>query len=629
MPARYQPHISLLCGILFLCQTLFAQVPGQASKWLFGSYVGIDFMNSPISQISASQINTGEGSACMADAAGNLLFYTDGVSVWNQLHQVMANGTGLLGNASSSQSALIARQPGNGSIYYIFTTPSLYYSVVDMSLAAGMGSVTIKNVPLDTLQSEKLAGTPHCSGEEVWIIAHSKSLPVFHSFLLTPQGMNTTPVISTAGSLPNYFQGCMKVSPNGKKIGLAGTTFQWDSGFEVFDFDNGSGVVSNALLLKFNIPAAAYGCEFSPDGTKFYGTSPYHSSSESLLYQWDLCAGSNAAILASEYTVAPSPRVLGLQLAVNGKIYGAAPSSTAFPGSSLAAIHVPNAPGIACSFSNQAIFAVTGNVLLGLPNFISGYLMPPVSPSPPFTYSTTPGSCNSVTFSPGILPQTNCSASSYPFSSVVWHFGDAASGPANVSNATQPVHVYSSPGTYSVTAVLFYGCRKDTVRQTVLVSGISPTVSVSGSTLVCAGQSLTFTASGADTYSWSNGSSNPTAVYTPTASGTITVVGTTTLYSCSASKAFSVTALPCTGMEQLAKEAGIKVYPNPFTAQLGIHLPSASEIFIYNQLGSIVHSGWMPGGNNELNLAHLNRGLYFARIRSAQGSTTLKLVKQD
>lgn len=629
--ARFcKQHTLILCCIFFV-QVLSSQVQVQnrASKWLFGGYMGIDFMSTPITQIAASQINTGEGSASMADAAGNLLFYTDGVTIWNQLHQVMANGTGLLGNASSSQSALIAKQPGNTNLYYIFTTPSLHYSIVDMNLAAGMGSVTIKNVPLDTLQSEKLTGTAHCSGEEVWIVAHSKSLPVFHSFLLTPLGMNTQPVISNAGSLQNYFQGCMKLSPNGKKIGLAATNFLVNSGFEVFDFDNGSGVVSNALLLKLKPFGALYGCEFSPDGTKFYGTGPY-TTTTSLLYQWDLCAGSNTAIVVSEYTVETTPRAWALQLAVNGKIYAAAPTATGFPVSSLHAIHSPNSAGVACSFSNEAIFAVNGSVSLGLPNFISSYLLPPIPPSPPFIFSASPLGCNSVSFSPGLIPQNNCSASNPAFSGATWYFGDPASGAANISSAVQPVHVYASPGSYSVMAVLSYGCRKDTIRQTIVVSGISPTVSVSGNVLVCAGQSTTLSASGADTYSWSNNTTGTSAIFSPTTSGLYNVTGTSSVSGCSSNKTFSMTVSPCTGimgMDQDLQE--LSIYPNPNQGELFIDCKVSHRVTFYNLLGEQLYENSLDAGTHTLSTAAVPEGLFLAKIASETGTGLFKLLKTN
>ncbi|MHA1342163.1 MAG: hypothetical protein ACTSO2_19505, partial [Promethearchaeota archaeon] len=62
-----------------------------------------------------------EGCATISDKFGHLLFYTDGITVWNKNHRVMKNGEGLFGHVSSTQSAIIIPNPGKKNQYYIFT----------------------------------------------------------------------------------------------------------------------------------------------------------------------------------------------------------------------------------------------------------------------------------------------------------------------------------------------------------------------------------------------------------------------------------------------------------------------------------------------------------------------------
>jgi hypothetical protein len=104
----------LLLAICFsYCLVCFSQ--NQTNIWYFGNGAGVDFNSgSPVS-ITGGQTYTVEGTAVMCDDNGDLLFYTDGVSVWNKNHSVMSNGTGLDGDYSSSQSALIVPQPGSDS----------------------------------------------------------------------------------------------------------------------------------------------------------------------------------------------------------------------------------------------------------------------------------------------------------------------------------------------------------------------------------------------------------------------------------------------------------------------------------------------------------------------------------
>src|SRR5688572_15782308 len=108
---RFRTLHVIVC--LFLYGSFFAQK--ERNIWYFGNKAGLDFNTSPPSVLNNSQMNTDEGSASIADAQGNLLFYTNGENIWNKNHQVMANGSGLMGSFSTSQSALIIKRPGSNS----------------------------------------------------------------------------------------------------------------------------------------------------------------------------------------------------------------------------------------------------------------------------------------------------------------------------------------------------------------------------------------------------------------------------------------------------------------------------------------------------------------------------------
>jgi len=86
---------------------------GEANNWYFGYNAGLTFSSNPPSALLDGQLNTAEGCATISDAQGNLLFYTDGMKVYNKNHQVMPNGTGLLGHNSGTQSGVIVPKPGS------------------------------------------------------------------------------------------------------------------------------------------------------------------------------------------------------------------------------------------------------------------------------------------------------------------------------------------------------------------------------------------------------------------------------------------------------------------------------------------------------------------------------------
>src|SRR5687767_9652562 len=134
---------------IFLSIFLLTAVPGfsqgENNIWYFGSNAGIDFNSGSPVAIAGGQVNTIEGSAGICNAAGQLLFYSDGTFVWDRNHNIMPNGSGLLGDGSSTQSAVICADPAGPNLYYIFTADQggyggpnqgINYSKVDMTLNA-------------------------------------------------------------------------------------------------------------------------------------------------------------------------------------------------------------------------------------------------------------------------------------------------------------------------------------------------------------------------------------------------------------------------------------------------------------------------------------------------------------
>ena len=115
----------LLCFLFILLSTgIYAQ--GEANNWYFGNKAGVNFNTSPPSAVNNGKLSTNEGCSSISDENGQLIFYTDGRTVWNRNHQIMANanyfdGTGLLGDPSSTSSGLIVPHPTNTDLYYVFT----------------------------------------------------------------------------------------------------------------------------------------------------------------------------------------------------------------------------------------------------------------------------------------------------------------------------------------------------------------------------------------------------------------------------------------------------------------------------------------------------------------------------
>jgi hypothetical protein len=144
---------------------------------------------------------------------------------------------------------------------------------------------------------------------------------------------------------------------------------------------------------------------------------------------------------------------------------------------------------------------------------------------------------------------TKCAQTAITFSDqstnspTIWNWGVSPSAGVTInSNVSQnPTITFPSGGIYTVIFQAFNTNGPGaTVSQTVSIVN-SPTLLVSTSSqTVCGGAPAVFTASGAATYSWSNGGgSSATASFQPNSSTTYTVTGTTN--GCSSKKTVSVT----------------------------------------------------------------------------------------
>jgi gliding motility-associated-like protein len=471
MPNKY--GFRMICTVkkyyLFFLVAFFTsclEAQNEYSKWYFGYHNGLDFMTNPPSLIAISALNSNFGTANESDDNGNLQFYTDGLTVYDQTHAAMANGTGLLGTNWPTQGCLTVRKPGSVQLYYIFTVVGnglpggLNYSIVDMNLAAGMGSVTVKNATVYPGGCDgKITGTRHCNGKDLWIVIKEVNSNVFRSYLLTSAGLNTTAVISSGGPSNSDWGPCMKISPSGNKLAELIRPpippYAWYS-MVLYDFDSSLGIVSNPTILNDSLRPWIRGLEFSPNGSKVYCVDN-NVGSQNYLHQWDLCAGSLSAIMASHSTLQAVPSSF-MQLAINGKIY-ICPNVL-----SLDVINDPDQPGTACNFilAGQPITNGSGR---SLPNFINKYKR--TIPAFSATLAPTLG-CHAFTFTAN-LPFVSCAASNYSVASLVWDFGDPATGALNNSAAAMPVHYFSNSGSYTVSLVFNYKCGSDTIRQVVTV----------------------------------------------------------------------------------------------------------------------------------------------------------------
>ena len=308
----------------------------------------------------------------------------------------MANGNGLKGNPSSTQSAIIIPKPQDSDTYYIFTVDTEYqntpdegfhYSEVDMTANGGLGAVTNqKNINLLNNTSEKLSAVlKDCQTENIWVITFAdqnggETNNTFYAYEVSATGVNTTPVVSTLNISVNERRGYLKISPDGTKIACANV----GSGLYLFDFDTATGQVSNPQFIQINAnpqnkTQRPYGVEFSPNSQLLYVSAYFETQNNlndpnnqlSTLLQYDLTATN---ISASENVL--DQRAIyrsALQLGPDGKIYRSLSSTYNQGIPFLSTINSPNNLGQAADYQHQSINLNGQLSRQGLPPFIASF----------------------------------------------------------------------------------------------------------------------------------------------------------------------------------------------------------------------------------------------------------------
>ncbi|UMB54847.1 T9SS type B sorting domain-containing protein [Lutibacter sp. A64] len=380
----------LLIIFLLLNLTCFSQ--GEANIWYFGEHAGIDFNSGTPVTIDGGQINTREGCSSFSDTNGNLLFYSDGKTVWNKNHTPMPNGLNLKGNASSTQSAMIIPKPSSTNIYYLFTVGAsidngengFYYYTIDMNQNSGLGDII--NGPVDLNEgkaenwSEKVAAINGKECETFWVVSYVQN--EFKAYKVSATGVANTPITSNSSYFSDDPRGYLKISPDGKKIAIA---HLGEKRFILYDFNNETGSVTNPQTLNLTAPNDfPYGAEFSGNGEKLYvtGSNNYfnqvyaeynnpnnHTSS---LYQFDITKNTTVEINSSKVILDTGNQFRSaLQLGPDQKIYRTM-SSTYDNGSSyLSVIESPENDGNASNYIPNAISLGTNKSTQGLPPFIA------------------------------------------------------------------------------------------------------------------------------------------------------------------------------------------------------------------------------------------------------------------
>lgn len=309
-----------------------------------------------------------------SDSSGNLLFYTNGIRIFNKNHQLMQGGDtinpGVVWNNSqtygyvSTNPVVALPLPDGDNLYYLFHSDlqiggvvssayvkHLYYTIIDMTANSGLGKVVVKNQILMEGDLMWPSFVKHGNGRDWWIMGMQLADTKHQLYLLSPEGL-TGPYVQDIGPpfVPTEYYAESLFSENGAIF----LRHDARTALRLYDFDRCTGTLSNLRIIPYQAGALnSWFAAFSPDSRFLYLSRPGWIWSLDL--QADDISATHDTLSIWEHNYFPTfpwSTVHGSnQLGPDGKIYWSHFTST----QAMNVTHQPNLPGDAADCEEEGI----------------------------------------------------------------------------------------------------------------------------------------------------------------------------------------------------------------------------------------------------------------------------------
>ncbi len=607
---NYQPYLALILSIW--TQTTQAQKhdymwplgygPNKSEYRFFYNFNS----DTPNITIRPDTFSTGLYSASYCDKNGQILSFSNGQKIFDKNGVVVENGEDINPTIldwqsqyqysyPGGQSGLFLEKPENPNIVYfisldfgphpaqewpyMFVGQNLMVATIDFLANNGVGKVIEKNKILLTGTLMAPTACRHANGRDWWILVSDADENLHYRLLLTPEGFTfpdtqfigtkPNPIPYGGGNKNNFIVGnCF--SPGGKYYADIN---DW-LGFSIFEFDRGSGLLSNERRVDHPPPtypnyyrnSPGSGAVFSPDEQLFYKTTTFDVGWEPwipygqkpYLLQYDLSFSDLSAsvdtiniIDSADYHLPENitwDAFRGAELAPDGRIY------VVHKGVSYCTVQYPNLRGKDCKFvHNRPFFGVTiGSAIPYMPNYRLGPL--DGSPCDTLGLNNIPIANFRIDDSLGFSTRYFYDLSHHEPAFWYWDFGDG-----HTSSEQSPLHSFDSAGVYQVCLTVSNQYGSDTYCRT-LYLGVSST-------------------------------------------------------------------------ENPVQKSQITVSPNPFSQRLVVSLRATLKnpvFLLYDVVGRLVRKERVVYGVNEMQVKDLNTGMYFWKIVSnGERVKSGKVIKSD
>ncbi len=277
-----------------------------------------------------NSVTSYEGVSAASNDKGELLFYTNGRSLWRGTGNavtktyggLLTGNEGSLSNGSAAQGVITVRHPLDPARYWVITTDDALAPTKGMNAFSfdTLGNLLSGPTRLGTFRtSEGVSATLHSNGIDIWVTCLSSGTGQFHTFLLKCNGFESESVVSPIGPkvTGNRERGGIAYSWDGEYLAQAHPNW-WPDGdkiVSIYKFNKSNGQLYDAKNVS-GVWGSPYDITWSPNNNRVYV-----SMQNSTIHYLDISSWNVTSIKNSWTSTGVSSKFTAIELGYDGSLY--------------------------------------------------------------------------------------------------------------------------------------------------------------------------------------------------------------------------------------------------------------------------------------------------------------------